>query len=45
MDSATARMHILIVDDHALFRESVARLLNAEPISKSSQIAQPQARR
>jgi two-component system, NarL family, nitrate/nitrite response regulator NarL len=24
-------VHILIVDDHALFRESVARLLNAEP--------------
>src|SRR5215831_13333552 len=31
MDSTTAKMHILIVDDHALFRESVARLLNAEP--------------
>jgi DNA-binding NarL/FixJ family response regulator len=24
-------MHILIVDDHALFRESIARFLNAEP--------------
>jgi two-component system nitrate/nitrite response regulator NarL len=31
MDSATAKIHILIVDDHALFRESVTRLLNAEP--------------
>ena len=24
-------VHILLIDDHALFRESVARLLNAEP--------------
>jgi two-component system, NarL family, nitrate/nitrite response regulator NarL len=30
MSSATAKVRILIVDDHALFRESVARLLNAE---------------
>src|SRR6266853_1105980 len=30
MTSATTRVRILIVDDHALFRESVARLLNAE---------------
>ena len=31
VDTAGAKVHILIVDDHALFRESVARLLNAEP--------------
>jgi len=31
MSSAAARVRILIVDDHSLFRESVARLLNAEP--------------
>jgi DNA-binding NarL/FixJ family response regulator len=31
MNSTTTKVHILIVDDHALFRESVARLLNAEP--------------
>src|SRR5262252_9290375 len=31
MSSTTTKVHILIVDDHALFRESVARLLNAEP--------------
>ena len=30
MTSTTTRVRILIVDDHALFRESVARLLNAE---------------
>jgi two-component system nitrate/nitrite response regulator NarL len=30
MNSTTTKVHILIVDDHALFRESVARLLNAE---------------
>src|SRR5260370_17980901 len=30
MDSITSKVRILIVDDHALFRESVARLLNAE---------------
>jgi two-component system nitrate/nitrite response regulator NarL len=30
MTSTTIRVRILIVDDHALFRESVARLLNAE---------------
>ena len=29
--SSTARVRILIVDDHSLFRESVSRLLNAEP--------------
>src|SRR5215470_5489771 len=31
MSSTAARVRILIVDDHSLFRESVARLLNAEP--------------
>ena len=31
MNSTATKVHILIVDDHALFRESVARLLNAEP--------------
>ena len=31
MSSTTTKVHILIVDDHALFRESVARLLNADP--------------
>jgi len=31
VNSTTTKVHILIVDDHALFRESVARLLNAEP--------------
>jgi two-component system, NarL family, nitrate/nitrite response regulator NarL len=30
-DSATQRINILLVDDHALFRESVARLLTSEP--------------
>jgi DNA-binding NarL/FixJ family response regulator len=30
MDSTTTKVRILIVDDHAVFRESVARLLNAE---------------
>jgi len=29
--STTTKVHILIVDDHALFRESVARLLSTEP--------------
>jgi len=31
MPDATPRMRILVVDDHALFRESVARLLSREP--------------
>ena len=31
MSRTTTNVHILIVDDHALFRESIARLLNAEP--------------
>ena len=31
MNSATTNVRILIVDDHALFRESVERFLNAEP--------------
>ena len=31
MTSTTTKVHILIVDDHALFRESVARLLSTEP--------------
>jgi two-component system, NarL family, nitrate/nitrite response regulator NarL len=31
VNSTATKVHILIVDDHALFRESVARLLNAEP--------------
>jgi two-component system, NarL family, nitrate/nitrite response regulator NarL len=31
VSSTATKVHILIVDDHALFRESVARLLNAEP--------------
>ena len=30
-DSAIPRVNILLVDDHALFRESVARLLTSEP--------------
>jgi two-component system, NarL family, nitrate/nitrite response regulator NarL len=30
-ETAAKSIHILLVDDHALFRESVARLLNAEP--------------
>ena len=30
-DSAPPRVSILLVDDHALFRESVARLLTSEP--------------
>src|SRR5882724_3579163 len=30
-DSAERRIEIVLVDDHALFRESVARLLAAEP--------------
>jgi len=30
-DSSTQRINILLVDDHALFRESVARLLTSEP--------------
>jgi two-component system, NarL family, nitrate/nitrite response regulator NarL len=30
-DSSTRRTSILLVDDHALFRESVARLLTSEP--------------
>ena len=30
-DSSTQRIDILLVDDHALFRESVARLLTSEP--------------
>jgi DNA-binding NarL/FixJ family response regulator len=30
-DSSTQRTSILLVDDHALFRESVARLLTSEP--------------
>lgn len=30
-DSSTRRAHILLLDDHALFRESVARLLASEP--------------
>ena len=31
MSSTALKVRILIVDDHSLFRESVARLLNAEP--------------
>jgi two-component system nitrate/nitrite response regulator NarL len=31
MDSAAAKVCILIIDDHALFRQSVSRLLGAEP--------------
>jgi two-component system nitrate/nitrite response regulator NarL len=31
MDNKKPSVRIVIVDDHALFRESVARLLNAEP--------------
>src|SRR5215470_12321402 len=31
MNSTTTNVRILIVDDHALFRESIARFLNAEP--------------
>jgi two-component system nitrate/nitrite response regulator NarL len=30
-DTSTRRINILLVDDHALFRESVARLLTSEP--------------
>ena len=30
-ETAEKVIHILLLDDHALFRESVARLLNAEP--------------
>jgi two-component system nitrate/nitrite response regulator NarL len=30
-DSSTQRINILLLDDHALFRESVARLLTSEP--------------
>src|SRR5215831_864130 len=30
MDNLTTKVRILIVDDHAVFRESVARLLDAE---------------
>jgi len=30
-DTAEQTLHILLLDDHALFRESVARLLSAEP--------------
>src|SRR4029077_2582452 len=30
-DPSTRRINILLVDDHALFRESVARLLTSEP--------------
>jgi len=31
MASTATKVHILIVDDHAVFRESVGRLLNSEP--------------
>jgi len=31
MNSQTTKVRILIIDDHALFRESVARLLEVEP--------------
>jgi two-component system, NarL family, nitrate/nitrite response regulator NarL len=31
MNSAATKVRLLIVDDHTLFRESIARLLNAEP--------------
>ena len=30
MNSTATKVRLLIVDDHTLFRESVARLLNAE---------------
>lgn len=31
MNNASKKVRILIIDDHGLFRESIARLLNAEP--------------
>ena len=44
-EPAEKTIQILLIDDHALFRESVSRLLRPNPDSKLWRIVEPSTKR